>query len=278
MRNTIDLHLHTVVSDGEITPEDILNCAKEIGLKTISITDHDAIGGYKNFDSDPIKLAWDMGIRLITGIELDSDYEDVEIHILGYEIDLHNEELNNYITGVHTLRKKRIIEQIEQINNALGEEILNKDEILIGERDTYMKPHLVRPLLKKGLFSEYREASKWVSGITKPSVSIPKSTAEDMIGLIKRAGGKAYLAHPGYYVCDNNLDLDKMLTYFISVGLDGMEVEYPYYNTGVTFRTRESEKEIIKKLGEKAKKYGLLISRGSDAHELAQMKSFHESW
>ena len=90
MKKNIDLHLHTIVSDGEMTPGEILICAQELRLTEISITDHDAVGAYRNFGTDPIKDAKEMGITLIPGIEMDSSFSDVEVHVLGYGIDVDN--------------------------------------------------------------------------------------------------------------------------------------------------------------------------------------------
>ncbi|MDQ1354317.1 MAG: 3,5-nucleoside bisphosphate phosphatase, partial [Acidobacteriota bacterium] len=154
----VDLHIHTIVSDAVITPAQILDCAKELNLKKISITDHDAVGAYFYFEYDLSVKAKELGITIIPGIELDSYFGDVEIHVLGYDINVKNRELNDYLTNIHSLRKLRIQEQLEKINQFYKKEVIKKDEIFIPHRDTLMKPHLVHALLERGLFSEYREA------------------------------------------------------------------------------------------------------------------------
>lgn len=271
----VDLHLHTIVSDGEITPDDILSCAKELRLEKISITDHDAIGAYTHFGDDLFQKAKTMGISLITGIELDSYYADVEIHILGYGIDLDNKALNEYLSNIHSLRKLKTTEQIDKINEIYGKEIINKEEIFIPKRDTLMKPHLVHSLLKQGLFSEYREAARWVSENAKSSVSVPHSHTGDIIKLVKNAGGLAFLAHAGFYILENGLDMDKMINKLLPFGLDGLETEYPYFKTSPKFQTREAERAMITFLTDTARKYNLKTSRGSDAHRLDQLREFN---
>ena len=271
-----DLHLHTIVSDAEITPIEILNCAKELNLEKISITDHDAVGAYIYFEYDLFTKAKEMGITVITGIELDSYYSDVEIHVLGYGIDIKNKELNDYLSQVHVPRRLKIEDQVEKINHFYKKEVIRKDEIFILHRDTMMKPHLVHALLKKGLFSEYKEASRWLSANAKSEVKVPKPSVAEMIHLVKKAGGEAFLAHPGYFMLENNLDLDKMIKELEPQGLNGLEVEYPYFHTSPKFQSREVETEIINFLYQTARKYNLKTSRGSDAHQLHQMVSFNK--
>ena len=271
-----DLHLHTIVSDAEITPSEILHCAEELNLKKISITDHDAVGAYFYFDYDLSVKAKEMGVAVIPGIELDSYYSGVEVHVLGYGIDVKNRELNDYLADIHLLRRQRIAEQIEKINRFYKKEVIIKDEIFIPHRDTLMNPHLVHVLLKKGLFSEYREADRWMSENAKSSVVVPKPSTAKMIELVIKAGGQAFLAHPGYYILEHGLDIDKMMVELQPVGLTGLEAEYPYFQTGAKFQSREVEAQMIKSLFQTARKYNLKTSRGSDAHRLDQMRAFQK--
>lgn len=272
---TIDRHLHTIVSDGDMIPDDILACAKELGLKEISITDHDAVGAYFHFGPGLVEKAASMGITLIPGIEMDSDFKGVEIHILGYGIDVNFPELTSYLANIHTLRRQRIKEQIVQVNRALDKELLKENEIFLPSRDTLMNPHLIFPLLKTGIFKEYREAAKWVKANTNPSVHVPKPATADMIGLMKRAGGLAIMAHPGYYISEGELDLNQLIEELLPHGLDGLEVDFPYYKTSPAFPTKESEAQLHKRLYHAAEKYGLQTSRGSDAHTVEQMRAFN---
>lgn len=271
-----DMHLHTIVSDAEITPAEILDCAKELNLEKISITDHDAVGAYVYFADDLFTKAREMGITVVPGIELDSYYGDVEIHVLGYGIDVNNRELNEYLANIHSLRKQRIQEQLEKINQFYKKEVIKKDEIFIPHRDTLMKPHLVHALLKKGLFSEYREAGRWVSENAKSTIVVPKPSTAEMIKLVKSAGGRAFLAHPGYFILEHGLDIDKMIGELQPLGLNGLEAEYPYFQTSPKFQTREIETDMINSLKQTARKYNLKTSRGSDAHHLDQMRAFQK--
>ena len=138
-----------------------------------------------------------------------------------------------------------------------------------------MKPHLVHTLLKEGLFPEYREAAQWVSENAKSSVTVPATYAGDIIALIHKAGGQAFLAHPAFYILEDGLDIDKMIAELQPLGLDGLETDYAYYKTSPKFQTRKSEREFIRFLNDTARKYNLETSRGSDAHNLDQMRAFN---
>ncbi|MCP4218529.1 MAG: PHP domain-containing protein [bacterium] len=275
MKKKSDLHLHTIVSDGYMTPAEILDLAKKLQLEKISITDHDAVGAYFHFGDDLFKQAKDMGITLVPGIELDSEYKGSEVHVLGYGIDIHNKELREYLEHTQSLRRQRLKEQITQANQAYGSVILNEDEIFVSHRDTLMKPHIVHCLLNREIFTEYRDGARWLSKNTKPQTEVPKPDTTEIIRLVKKAGGEAFLAHPAYYVLEKELDLDEMIKEFLPAGLDGLEAEYPYVDTSPKFPTVESEQEFIHFLKEKAREYGLKTSRGSDAHEPEKMLTFH---
>jgi predicted metal-dependent phosphoesterase TrpH len=131
-------------------------------------------------------------------------------------------------------------------------------------------------LLKQGLFSGYKEAARWISANAKSSVNVPKPSTAEMIGLVKKAGGRAFMAHPGYYIYEGGLNLDKMIAELQPLGLDGLETEFPYLGTGPTFQSRESVKEIIQSFNRTAREYGLAVSRGSDAHTVPQMTAFNQ--
>ncbi|MCP4146158.1 MAG: PHP domain-containing protein [bacterium] len=275
MKKKSDLHLHTIVSDGYMTPAEILEQAQKLQLTEISITDHDALGAYFHFEKDLFTKAKHMGITLIPGIELDSEYRGAEVHVLGYGIDIHNKILRDYLDHTQSLRRQRIKEQISEANQAHGPVILDEKEIFLPHRDTLMKPHIIHSLLDKGLFEEYREGARWLSKNTRPKTVVPKPDTGEIIGMVKAAGGEAFLAHPGYYVLEKQLDLDEMIKELLPAGLAGLEVEYPYVNTSPKFPTCESQQDFIRLLNEKARQYGLKTSRGSDAHDTEKMIAFN---
>ena len=273
MAKTSDLHLHTLVSDGENTPQEMLATAKEAGLKRVSFTDHDALGAYRHF-GDIFSQAAGLGIDLVAGIELDTDYLGLEVHLLGYGFDLDNEPLNAHLESTRGLRKERVTRQIELVNRHFGRMIVDPAKVLIPGRDTLMKPHLVHAMLHQGLFAEYREAARWLSENARVDVVVPKLPIHDAIRVLRGAGGEAVLAHPGYLVREMEIPLEPLLKELIPFGLSGIEVEYPYLGTSSFFSDIETEREMIRELRSLTGRFKLTATRGSDAHTVEALKAF----
>ena len=107
-----DLHIHSNYSDGTMTPENIIKLAIENGLKSISITDHDSISSQyvaKKYDN----------INVIPGIELSTEYEDLELHILGYFIDINNQNLMKTVEKLNQSRLERVEEIIFKLQKII---------------------------------------------------------------------------------------------------------------------------------------------------------------
>jgi len=272
-----DYHIHTIVSDAYIIPDEIFAVAAELGLSEISITDHDAVGAYVHFHDDLFARAHEFGLTLIAGVELDSEFDGVEIHILGYHLDPSHEELTAYLRQVQDLRRQRVADQIRQINEHFGREIVSTAKVFAPHRDTVMSPHLVHALLESGHFTEYRPAARWIREHIHPAVTVPKPTCADMIRLVRRAGGRAVLAHPGYYIKEHRLSLDRLLAELIPAGLSGLEVDYRYRGTSPEFATLADEEAMIHHLRTTAGRYGLWTTCGSDAHRLSELRAFHST-
>jgi predicted metal-dependent phosphoesterase TrpH len=268
MDRTNDLHIHTLVSDGDAEPETLLLAAKDAGLKQISFTDHDAIGAYRYFSADIFARARELGLELVAGIELDTDYQNNEVHLLGYYINLNNEALNAHLNLTQGLRKQRVALQIELINRHFGRIVVDSSQIFVAKRDTLMKPHLVHALLNQELFPNYGEANRWISDSAKVPVVVPKLPLADGVGMIHNAGGEAVLAHPGYLVREKGISLESLLTELIPIGLSGLEVDYPYMGTSRFFPDLKSENTMISELQSLAKRFKLNATCGTDAHSV----------
>jgi len=295
MTKTTDLHIHTLVSDGNATPLEMLTAAKEVGLSRISFTDHDALGAYRHF-GDVFARARELGIELVPGIELDSDYQGREVHLLGYGFDLGNRPLNKHLDSTQRLRKEKVTLQLAIINRFFGRKVIDLRKIMFpipapaGSdksdppksaddlccRDTLMKPHLVHAMLDQGLFSEYRAAAYWVSQNAQVPVVVPKLPLASAISLVRKAGGEAVLAHPGYLVREMGISLESFLAEFVPLGLSGLEVVYPYMGTSTTFPDLASEQKLINELRVLAVQFKLKETRGSDAHDTEALKAFVE--
>lgn len=251
--NLIDMHTHSSYSDGELNPDELIIKAKNEGISTIAITDHDTILGIKNITVDPNRI----GIKIISGIELSAQVPVGSMHILGYGIDVNNEALNQKLKEIHNRNLYAIMAIICQLKKDYDivfttEEIL---EILNLERNIG-RPDIARLLIKYGYVSSVKEAfQKYLieayNCCGKITKGIPK---EECIKLIKNAGGLAVLAHPITLEKDPQ-ELDLCIRELVEYGLDGIEV----------FHSEHSHKNIEEYIC-LANKYNLLVSGGSDYH------------
>ncbi len=270
---TADLHLHTIASDGEMTSDQIIDASAELGLKTISITDHDGVGAYEGGADILIDKARSRGIDLITGTELDSEYMGVEVHILGYNIDVEHPALKNHLAEIHPLRVKRIREIVEKVNGHFGDGFLKGEEIFPPGRETLMKPHVVRELLRKGKFDKYRDAAKWISEKCRSETVVPKFSPEKIISVILESGGVPVLAHPAYYSGINGINLNIMISELSGMGISGVEVYYDYHGLSLAQFNMKDDSDIFSLISNIAEKHSLFSTRGSDSHTLEELIS-----
>lgn len=240
-----DLHIHSVFSDSDATMDEIFSMAKDKNLACISVTDHDTLLGIEEAQA----LSKEYDVELINGIEFSAKNGDSEVHVLGYFVDPFNKQLSDALCNIRELRFERLMLMVDKMN-ALGFS-LDKEEIILKIKGNIpTRLHLGLYLLEKGIVSSLIDAFRRYLSPGKPAyVSHFKYSVEDVIGFIKGAGGLAFLAHP--HLLSNKEWLDE----FISLGLDGLEINYP----GLS----EKRKEYYKN---KASKFNLLYSGGSDAH------------
>lgn len=271
-----DFHMHTYLSDGEPSPEELVRACLELNLDEISITDHDSIGAYPAV-FDMVKRS---KMRITPGAELDCTFGEIELHMLGFGLDIENAALNEHLAQIQASRKRRAAEQADAINAHYGKKVINL-EAICARCQTFMNPHLIHEMIDQGLYDEYevpdryKKAQSWMKKNIRVNAVIEKPTAEAMIRLIHDADGTAVLAHPGYYVKDG-YDLQKLVADLKEMGMDGIEVTYPYFQEDSReFPTLEHEKEAVQTIRDLGRKYELTESSGSDAHQLEQLRAFH---
>jgi hypothetical protein len=271
-----DFHMHTFLSDGTPSPEELVRACIELKLDQISITDHDSVGAYPAV----YDVARGSGMEIVPGAELDCVYADIELHMLAFGLDIRNEALNRHLAGIQAARKKRAAEQADAINLHYGRPVINLDAIC-ARCETFMNPHLIHEMMDQGLFDHeappdrYRAAQKWMKQNIHVESVIEKPSAEAMIGLIHNANAIAVLAHPAYYL-QNGYDLERIVHDLKEMGMDGIEVVYPYCQEGSReFPTLEHEREAIGMIHDFAIRYELQETTGSDAHQLEQLRAYH---
>ena len=243
-----DLHIHSNYSDGILTPLEIISVSNSKKLKCISITDHDTIES--QYYLSTIEMETDLSI--IPGIELSTKYCEYEIHILGYFIDINNVLLKEALDSIRKSRYDRA-QEIIFILKKLGIEI-NFSDIEISSFMTIGRLHIAKLLVSNGYSSSIKDAFNTYLLKGKPAyIERLKLNYKEALKLISQCGGVPVLAHPGEACL--GLNIEKMLKEFKVYGLKGIEVYHPSH----------SDLEC-NKFYNLAKKYGLVITGGSDYH------------
>lgn len=241
-----DLHIHSCYSDGVETPEQLVNLAKEKGVKYISITDHDSIA------AQYITKKADIGINIIPGIELSTEYKDMELHLLGYFVDIDNSHLNELVSILSKYR----VERVENILYNLGKQNINLtlNDLAIDMDTTVGRSHIANAMVKKGYFDSYKNAFKSLLIKGKPGyVKGFRLHYRDTLDIIKVSGGISVLAHPGQIY--RKIEIENIVKELRCFGLGGMEVYHPSHC-----------KQDINNFFNLSKKYKLSITGGSDFH------------
>jgi predicted metal-dependent phosphoesterase TrpH len=240
----VDLHLHSNYSDGRYSVAEVIELAIKKGLKIISITDHDTIDGIQEANV----YAEAKGIQNIPGVEVSSEIEGQEIHILGYFIDTQNPDLKLYLQKFkeeRLYRAERILSKLKK----LGVNITLDEVLQFSESKPITRPHIAFALIKKKIVKTYYEAfQKYLGDFSDAYEKKHHSSPKVVIDLIKSCGGIAFLAHP-YNLSDGKL-ID-----IIKSGIDGIEIYHP--------TIKKSRQGFLHKL---ALQYSLLESGGSDFH------------
>ena len=243
----VDLHVHSTASDGKLIPEAIVRKAAELGLRVISLTDHDSIAGIvpalKAVKAFP-------GLTFIPGVEISTDLADGEVHILGYFIDYTDPALEKSLEKFRDSRFGRGRGMVEKLA-ALGIDIdWSRVQEIAGD-GAIGRPHIARAMLEKGYITTFEEAFDKYIGHGGPAyVEREKMTPEEAVALIVRSKGLPVLAHP-FTVKDP----EAMVRQLKPAGLVGIEA---YYKDNTA-----AETEATLKL---AKKYGLIPTGGTDYH------------
>jgi hypothetical protein len=249
----VDLHLHSIASDGRLTPEAIVAKAAELGLKVISLTDHDSIAGIvpalKAAEAFP-------GLTFIPGVEISTDLADGEAHILGYFIDYTDPSLEKALEKFRDSRFGRGQRMVEKLA-ALGIDIDWARVQEIAGDGAIGRPHIAQAMLEKGYVSTFGEAFDKYIGRDGPAyVEREKMMPEEAVALIARSKGLPVLAHPFTVP-----DLEAMVKQLKPAGLVGIEAYY-----------KDNAPENTAATLELAAKYGLLATGGTDYHGIGDSK------
>jgi predicted metal-dependent phosphoesterase TrpH len=241
-----DLHIHTTYSDGKLSPREAVEIAKGKKLVSLSITDHDT---YKGF-FEARKVADELEIELIPGVEITSTLGDKEAHLLAYYFDPDTNYLENFLSSQRNARKNRIKGIIKTVQKA-GLDV-DYDEVWAEANGANIgRPHLARVLAQKGYVSSPKEAFiRYLSNQKLGSIENTYPDYKEVIEIVKNVGGACVVAHPGKMYTSEEMNA------FIEAGIDGIECIHPSHNYA-----------LQKKYTELCAEHGLLMTGGSDTHE-----------
>ena len=241
---TADLHIHTHFSDGTFAPERVVAEALEAGLACIAITDHDSTDGI-----GPALRAAAGRLEVLPGIEISTELEDEEVHILGYLLDFERPGVKKTIEEMRRIRVERIhliCRKLKKLDIPLEAE----EVFAASGPGSVGRLHVAQALRKRGFVATLGEAfAKYIGNRGPAYVGKFKMTPSEAIRWIRQNAGVSVLAHP-YTLSDKALIAD-----FVKAGIMGLEVYYPEHTA---FQTQE----YLKMAGQ----YGLLVTGGSDFH------------
>ena len=254
----IDLHSHTTVSDGKLTPDELINLATATDLDMLAITDHDSIDA---FDRIPDLVG--LPFRLIPGIEFSTQWLKIDIHILGLNVNLDSDALHAGITRQHALRQERAGLIAEKLSRELGIDNMLADIRKLANSDHNIgRPHFARYLIDTGVVKDEKEAFKKYLGIGKKAYIKPTwAELPEIVGWIRAAGGTAVIAHPARYKLTRTR-LMRLVESFIEAGGEGLEVI-----------SGNQTPDVTNDLARICEKKGMLASCGSDFHGHEQLWS-----
>ncbi|HSR87621.1 MAG TPA: PHP domain-containing protein [Pontiella sp.] len=246
----IDLHVHSVYSDGTDTPEELIRMAEAGGLKALALTDHDTVGGILPL----LEAAASSTVEAVPGIELSAECDHGTMHILGYFIDPTCSALLGKIEKVQSGREVRNMEILKKLNK-LGYVLLWSDVEKQAGCDVIGRPHFADALVERGHVKSRKTAFDLLLAKGRPGYAERyRYTYSECIDLIRRAGGVSVLAHPAtIYLPDDELKC--LIKDMKEQGLGGIEVYYA-----------EHKPENIKKFRSWADELDLICTGGTDYH------------
>lgn len=244
----VDLHVHSTFSDGTLTPKQLIDLAKNLGLTCIAITDHDTTAGL----CIAAEYAKRSCFSFIPGLEISVD--EPRAHLLGYGIDTGYSPLQRALERVAASRSKRN-ERIVRRLQELGYGITMADVRAQSDEEILGRPHIARALVEKRYFDSTAAVFDQLIGPGRPAyVDRERLTAKEGIALIRNAGGVAVLAHPGLLSTDIR-EIEDRIRVLTELGLQGIEAVYTEHSDGLT-----------KHLINLASATGLIWTGGTDFH------------
>jgi predicted metal-dependent phosphoesterase TrpH len=248
MANYVDLHTHSTASDGVYSPTELLQHAKEVGLRVLALTDHDSTEGV----SEATRAAQALGIDFIPGIEISTDVGGGEVHMLGYFLEYERPAFQAVLKTLRNARERRGERMVELLNeqgiDITWERVREIAQGAVG------RPHVAQALLEAGYVQSIGEAfDKYIGKDCPAYVPRYKLSPKDAVRLIVSANGLPVIAHP--ITLPGLEELRRWLPGLCAAGLVGLETYYGPY-------TAEDEQTLLALANE----YHLIPTGGTDFH------------
>jgi 3',5'-nucleoside bisphosphate phosphatase len=246
--SSIDLHTHSTASDGIYSPTELLHRAKEIGIRILALTDHDSTDGLE----EAAKVAAQLDIDFIPGIEINTDVQGGEVHVLGYFPEYHRPAFQAVLKVLRDARERRGQRMVELLNeqgiNIQWERVREIAQGAVG------RPHVAKALLEAGYVQTIGEAfDKYIGKGCYAYVPRYRLTPEDAVRLIASANGLPVIAHPADLPGID--ELRDWLPGLCEAGMVGLETYYGPYTT--------EQEQVLRALTDE---YHLIPTGGTDFH------------
>ena len=240
-----DLHIHSTASDGTLSPTQVVEESHRVGLAAIAPCDHDTVGGI----DEALEAGKRLGVCVLTGVEINTDVGDRDVHILGYRFDPSDAELSRKLSFLKEARHERGEQMVRQLRD-LGMEI-DIDEVLAHSHDAPLgRPHVAAILVAKGYVPSIEVAfGKYLCRGRPGFVDRMRFSPAQAIALIRAARGIAVIAHPA------KVKDPALVESLVDQGLMGVEVYHTQHDAKARKRWRRF-----------AERHRLLITGGSDSH------------
>lgn len=266
MKRLIDLHIHSNLSDGELSPKEIIDRAINNGVSVIAIADHDTTLAYNDELFNYVK---ENNVKLITAVEISTKYKGIGIHVLGYNFDINNKKFNDKLYSIRNARHiylHDVATKLKELGYIIDVDSLDKIDTvtkahiafnIVGNEDN--KDLLLKTfghIPSKGEFIETIMNEGCPCYVEKKAIS-PKEASE----LIREAGGKVVLAHPVAYKFEDDLSDDDILNLVKEMNPDGIEANYVYLDRNGNKINESTHWNNF------SKHHNLIATIGSDFHK-----------
>ena len=256
-RKGIDLHMHTSISDGTDSPEEILLRVKEAGIGLFSVTDHDALKGSRIIP--PLLRKGDP--RFLSGAEFSCKDEKGKYHILGYGYDPEAAAIRDVVEYAHRLRIMKVTARLDYLKSEFGFEFPPEELEALMALDNPGKPHIANMMVKYGYAQSKEQAFDDV--LNRMPVLVSFIRPEQAIEAILAGGGIPILAHPSYGDGDQLFigeEMEQRICRLMAFGLKGLEAFYSGFTP-----------PLVDEILSYADRYDLYVTAGSDYHGANKM-------